>query len=123
VRAHGDGRPTWASRHLTGKYDDDPQAGRLAGSLGEPKVARATAAGPELAALARATRRDPAQLALAFALTAPSVTAVLFGATRPEHVTANVPALVVAAGLTAAEREQLAGAGRSFTDPREVELS
>jgi aryl-alcohol dehydrogenase-like predicted oxidoreductase len=105
---------------LTGKYDDDPQAGRLAGSLGEPKVAPATAAGRELAALARATGRDPAQLALAFALTGPSVTAVLFGATRREQVAANVAALAVAAGLTAAEREQLAGVGRSFPDPREV---
>jgi aryl-alcohol dehydrogenase-like predicted oxidoreductase len=70
--------------------------------------------------LARATGRDPAQLALAFALTGPSVTAVLFGATRPEQVTANVAALAVAAGLTAAERERLAGVGRSFPDPREV---
>jgi L-glyceraldehyde 3-phosphate reductase len=105
---------------LTGKYDVDPQAGRLAGSLGQPRAAPAAAAGRELAALARASGRDPAQLALAFALTGPSVTAVLFGATRPEQVTANMAALAVAAALTPAEREQLAGVGQAFPDPREA---
>jgi L-glyceraldehyde 3-phosphate reductase len=97
---------------LTGKYDADPAAGRAAGSLDRPPVAAAAAAGRELAALARAAGRDPAQLAMAFALLNPAVTAVLFGATRPWQVTANLGAVQVAADLTAAEREQLAAIGR-----------
>ena len=97
---------------LTGKYDQDPAAGRAAGTLDRPPVAAAAAAGRQLAALARATGRDAAQLAMAFALLNPSVTAVLFGATRPWQVAANLGALAVAAGLTPAEREQLAAIGR-----------
>ena len=72
---------------LTGKYDKDPQAGRAAGHADSPRFAAAVAAGRELAALAAETGRDPAQLAMAFALLNPSVTTVLFGATRPEQVT------------------------------------
>jgi aryl-alcohol dehydrogenase-like predicted oxidoreductase len=98
---------------LTGKYDADPAAGRAAGSLDRPPVAAAVAAGRELARLARATGRDAAQLAMAFALLNPAVSAVLFGATRPGQVTANVGALAVAAELTPAEREQLAAIGRA----------
>lgn len=97
---------------LTGKYDQDPSAGRAAGMLGQPRLAPAVAAGRELAALARQAGRDPAQLAIAFALLNPSVTAVLFGATRPEQVTANVHALAVADQLTPCERGQLAAIGR-----------
>jgi aryl-alcohol dehydrogenase-like predicted oxidoreductase len=96
---------------LTGKYDGDPAAGRAAGSLDRPPVAAAAAAGRELAALARATGRDPAQLAMAFALLHPSVTAVLFGATAPWQVTANIGALAVAADLTDGEKERLAAIG------------
>jgi aryl-alcohol dehydrogenase-like predicted oxidoreductase len=97
---------------LTGKYDGDPAAGRAAGSLDQPPVAAAAAAGRQLAELARATGRDAAQLAMAFALLNPAVTAVLFGATRPWQVTANLGALAVAADLTPSEREQLAAIGR-----------
>jgi aryl-alcohol dehydrogenase-like predicted oxidoreductase len=97
---------------LTGKYDENPAAGRAAGALDRPPVAAAAAAGRQLAGLARATGRDAAQLAMAFALLNPSVTAVLFGATRPWQVAANLGALAVAADLTPAEREQLAAIGR-----------
>ena len=96
---------------LTGKYAKNPDAGRAAGALDRPPVAAALAAGRELAALARAAGQDPAQLAMAFALLNPSVTAVLFGATAPWQVTANLGALAVAAGLTAGEKEQLAAIG------------
>jgi aryl-alcohol dehydrogenase-like predicted oxidoreductase len=98
---------------LTGKYDQDPAAGRAAGQLGQPRVAPAVSAGRELAALARETGRDPAQLAIAFALLNPSVTSVLFGATRPDQVMVNVGALAVAQELTPRERERLASVGRS----------
>jgi aryl-alcohol dehydrogenase-like predicted oxidoreductase len=97
---------------LTGKYAADPQAGRAAGQLGMPPYAAGAAAGRELAALAAELDRDPAQLALAFVLLNPSVTTVLFGATSPAQVAANIGALAVAAGLTAAESARLQAIGR-----------
>jgi aryl-alcohol dehydrogenase-like predicted oxidoreductase len=97
---------------LTGKYAGDPEAGRAAGQLGVPPYASALAAGRELAALAAELGRDPAQLALAFALLNPSVTTVLFGATSPAQVAANVGALTVAAELTTDEAARLRAIGR-----------
>lgn len=97
---------------LTGKYDQDPRAGRAAGTLGQPRVAPAVAAGRQLAALARDIGRDPAQLAMAFALLNPAVATVLFGATRPEQVRANLGALAVADELTPDERTRLFAIGR-----------
>jgi L-glyceraldehyde 3-phosphate reductase len=98
---------------LTGKYAADPQAaGRAAGQLATPRYAAGVAAGRELAALAAELDRDPAQLALAFVLLNPSVTTVLFGATSPAQVAANVDALAVAAELTAEETERLRAIGR-----------
>jgi len=102
---------TMAGGVLTGKYDQDPQAGRAAGLLGQPRVAPAVAAGRELAALARDIGRDPAQLAMAFALLNPSVATVLFGATQPEQIRANVGALAVAEQLTPDERDRLSAVG------------
>jgi aryl-alcohol dehydrogenase-like predicted oxidoreductase len=102
---------TLAGGILTGKYDKDPQAGRAAGTVGSPQWASALAAGRELAAFGRETGRDPANLAMAFALLNPSVAAVLFGATRPEQVTANLGALSVAENLSADERRRLAAIG------------
>lgn len=98
---------------LTGKYDTDPSAGRAAGMLGQSRLAPAVRAGRELSALAREIGRDPAQLAIAFALLNPSVTTVLFGATRPEQVTANVGALAVADELAPRERDRLAAIGKA----------
>jgi aryl-alcohol dehydrogenase-like predicted oxidoreductase len=102
---------TLAGGVLTGKYDEDPGAGHRLGSLAQPRVAPAVEAGRELAALARDIGRDPAHLAIAFALLNPSVTTVLFGATRPEQVASNVGALEVAAQLTQDERGRLAAVG------------
>ncbi len=92
---------------LTGKYARDPEAGRAAGQLDQPRYAAGVAAGRELAALAASLGRDPAQLAMAFVLLNPMVTTLLFGATRPEQVAANVAAIEVAAELTADERARL----------------
>ena len=78
---------------LTGKYDHDPAAGRAAGTLDDPKVARGIVVGRRLAALADSAGVTPARLAFAFALASPSVASVLFGATRPEQVEENVSAL------------------------------
>jgi aryl-alcohol dehydrogenase-like predicted oxidoreductase len=102
---------TLAGGVLTGKYDADPAAGRAAGQLDEPRYAAGVAAGRELSALARETGTDPASLAMAFALLEPSVTTVLFGATRPEQVAANLGALELAARLTPAERDRLRAIG------------
>jgi aryl-alcohol dehydrogenase-like predicted oxidoreductase len=102
---------TLAGGILTGKYDKDPQAGRAAGTVDSPQWASAVAAGRELAAFASETGRDPANLAMAFALLNPSVAAVLFGATRPEQVTANLGALSVAENLSPDEWRRLAAIG------------
>ena len=104
---------TLAGGVLTGKYDEDPGAGRAAGMLSQPRVAPAAAAGRELAALARDIGADPASLAMAFVLLDPSVTTVLFGATRPEQVSANLGALELAERLTPDERDRLAAIGVS----------
>jgi aryl-alcohol dehydrogenase-like predicted oxidoreductase len=103
---------TMAGGVLTGKYDQDPRAGRAAGTLGQPRVAPAVAAGRQLAALARDIGRDPAPLAMAFALLNPAVATVLFGATRPEQVRANLGALAVADELMPDERTRLFAIGR-----------
>ena len=102
---------TLAGGILTGKYDEDPGAGRAAGMIDQPQWASAVAAGRELAALARDIGEDPASLAMAFALLDPSVTTVLFGATRPEQVSANLGALALAERLTQGERDRLAAIG------------
>ncbi len=102
---------TLAGGVLTGKYDQDPGAGHRAGSLAQPRVAPAVEAGRELAALARDIGRDPAHLAMAYALLNPAVSVVLFGATRPEQVSANLGALTVADQLTRDERDRLARVG------------
>jgi L-glyceraldehyde 3-phosphate reductase len=101
---------------LTGKYSGDQAAGRAAGQLDLPRYAAGAAAGRELAALAAELGRDPAQLALAFAVLNPSVTTLLFGATRPEQVHANAGALAAAATLTAAERARLSAVGLPASD-------
>jgi aryl-alcohol dehydrogenase-like predicted oxidoreductase len=102
---------TLAGGILTGKYDEDPGAGRATGMIDQPQWAHAVTAGRELAALARDIGADPASLAMAFALLDPSVTTVLFGATRPEQVSANLGALALAERLTPDERDRLAAVG------------
>jgi aryl-alcohol dehydrogenase-like predicted oxidoreductase len=97
---------------LTGKYMADPQAGRAAGQLDQPPYAAAVAAARQLAMLAADIGRDAAQLALAFVLLNPSVTTLLFGATSPEQVAANVGALQVAEELTRDEADRLRAVGR-----------
>ncbi len=96
---------------LTGKYARDANSGRAAGQLDQPRYAAGVAAGRELAALAASLGRDPAQLAMAFVLLNPLVTTLLFGATRPEQIAANVTAVDVAAGLTTAEQARLQAIG------------
>jgi aryl-alcohol dehydrogenase-like predicted oxidoreductase len=80
---------------LTGKYRSGAAAGRLAGTLTEPRFAPAIAAAGELAGLAESLHTTPAALALAFPFTNPDVTSVLFGATSAEQLQANCAAVAL----------------------------
>ncbi len=74
---------------LSGKYLSGPAAGRAAGTLEDARSAPAVAAAADLAILAGRLGTTAAALALAFPLTNPIVTSVLFGATSEEQVRAN----------------------------------
>ena len=78
---------------LTGKYRSAPATGRVAGMLGEPRFAPAVAAADQLAGMAARLDTTAAALALAFPLTNPAVTSVLFGATSVRQLRANCAAL------------------------------
>ena len=77
---------------LSGKYLPGAAAGRAAGTLGDPRVARTIAAAGELAVLAGELGTTAAALALTFPLTNPAVASVLFGATSPGQLRANCAA-------------------------------
>jgi aryl-alcohol dehydrogenase-like predicted oxidoreductase len=77
---------------LTGKYRSGAAAGRLAGTLTEPRFAPAIAVAGELAGLAASLHTTAAALALAFPFTNPDVASVLFGATSAEQLRANCAA-------------------------------
>jgi aryl-alcohol dehydrogenase-like predicted oxidoreductase len=78
---------------LSGKYLSGPSTGRATGTLEDARVAPAVAAARELAILAGRLDTTPAALALAFPLTNPIVSSVLFGATSAEQVRANCAAI------------------------------
>jgi aryl-alcohol dehydrogenase-like predicted oxidoreductase len=78
---------------LSGKYLSGPATGRATGTLEDARVAPAVAAARELAILAGRLDTTPAALALAFPLTNPIVSSVLFGATSAEQVRANCAAI------------------------------
>jgi aryl-alcohol dehydrogenase-like predicted oxidoreductase len=97
---------------LSGKYRSGPGTGRAAGTLDDPKVAAAVAAAGELAILADRLDTTPAALALAFPLTNPVVTSVLFGATSVEQVRANCAAVGLLDRLGPADLAQLRRIGQ-----------
>jgi aryl-alcohol dehydrogenase-like predicted oxidoreductase len=97
---------------LTGKYDTDPGVGRAAGTLDQPIVASAAAAGRRLAELAQRLDTTPAALAVAFALSNPAVASVLFGATTADQVNQNVSALELVERLDQQELAELRDLGR-----------
>jgi aryl-alcohol dehydrogenase-like predicted oxidoreductase len=92
---------------LTGKYRSGPAVGRAAGTLEDPQVAPAVAAAEELAGLAGRLDTTAAALAMAFPLTNPAVTSVLFGATDAEQVRANCAAIGLLERLGPADVAQL----------------
>jgi aryl-alcohol dehydrogenase-like predicted oxidoreductase len=85
---------------LTGKYEHDAKGGRASGHLDGPLYAPGVQAGRELRMLADELDTTAPALAIAFALGNPNVASVLFGATSPEQLRANVTALDVAARLS-----------------------
>jgi aryl-alcohol dehydrogenase-like predicted oxidoreductase len=85
---------------LSGKYRSGKGAGRAAGTLAEPRYAAAAAAAADLDRLAGQLATTAAALALAFPLTNPAVTSVLFGATSPEQLRANCAAAALRDRLT-----------------------
>lgn len=97
---------------LTGKYRSGPAAGRAAGTLQDPRVAPAVAAAEELAGLAGRLDTTATELALAFPLTNPAVTSVLFGATSAEQVKANCAAVSLLERLGPADLAHLRRIGQ-----------
>jgi aryl-alcohol dehydrogenase-like predicted oxidoreductase len=97
---------------LTGKYTSGGGAGRAAGALAEPRYAAAAAAADALDRLAGRLGTTPAALALAFPLTNPAVTSVLFGATSPEQLRANAAAAQLRERLTPADVAELRRIGQ-----------
>jgi len=103
---------------LSGKYLTGREAGRAAGTLGGTQAAHALAAARELAGQAEQLETTPAALALAFALTGPSVSSVLFGATSPEQVRANCAAVRLLSRLGPAAITALRGIAAAAGDGR-----
>jgi aryl-alcohol dehydrogenase-like predicted oxidoreductase len=97
---------------LTGKYANDPTAGRASGTLDDPRVARSAAAGREVAQLARDLDTSPASLAIAFTLANPLVATVLFGATSARQIADNVAGLELANRLGQGALASLARIGQ-----------
>jgi aryl-alcohol dehydrogenase-like predicted oxidoreductase len=94
---------------LSGKYLTGREPGRAAGTLDGAQAAHALAAGRELEGQAEQLETTPAALALAFALTGPSVSSALFGATSPEQVRANCAAARLLSRLGPADIAALRG--------------
>jgi aryl-alcohol dehydrogenase-like predicted oxidoreductase len=105
---------------LTGKYDSGVAGpGRHPEATADPRWADAVAAGREVAVLAAELHVDPAALALAFPLLNQAVAAVLFGATRPEQVHADVAALDLVESLDEDTTARL----RAIGAPRDAQIT
>jgi aryl-alcohol dehydrogenase-like predicted oxidoreductase len=79
---------------LSGKYLDEGARGRwTSGELDDPRLQAGHRAAVALRDLAARAGTTAAALAIAFPLLNPRVTSVLFGATSPEQVAANLAAL------------------------------
>jgi aryl-alcohol dehydrogenase-like predicted oxidoreductase len=78
---------------LSGKYLDEGATGRWTGELDDPRLRAGHDAAVALRELAARAGTTGATLALAFPLLNPLVASVLFGATSPEQVAANVEAV------------------------------
>jgi aryl-alcohol dehydrogenase-like predicted oxidoreductase len=90
-----------AAGALSGKYGAAGAAGRLAGELHDPRHRPALRVAERLRDMARDLATTPAAMAIAFALANPLVCSVLFGATSPDQVNANLEAVEVLERLDA----------------------
>lgn len=97
---------TLAGGILSGKYATG-EGGRMAAELENPRFAGAVGLVERLRALADELDTTPATLAMAFALSNPTVATVLFGATRPEQIVENVRAAELADALSEDQLERL----------------
>lgn len=102
---------TLAGGALSGKYDDLTAIGRINANIDGRDYSQALAAGTKVNALATEIGTRPAALAIAFALSNPRVTTVLFGATSPEQITENVGAVELKQQLDQATMERLRAIG------------
>jgi L-glyceraldehyde 3-phosphate reductase len=96
---------------LSGKYATENPTGRHAEERDDPRHATALAAADQLTLLGAQLEAPPAQLAIAFALSHPSVASVLVGATTPEQIEENVAALGVLERLRNEDLERLRAIG------------
>ena len=88
---------------LSGKYDDGAAVGRAAAD-DSPLARRGKGIAGPLAALAREWGVPTSHLAFAYALGHPNLASIVFGATTPEQVRANVAALDTFATLSETQR-------------------
>jgi aryl-alcohol dehydrogenase-like predicted oxidoreductase len=102
---------TLAAGALTGKYAHTDASGRIAEQRDDPVHQAAFTAGQELLSFGAQFEAPSAALAIAFALQHPNVASVLFGATAPEQVEANVAALDLLDRLTDDDRARLDAIG------------
>jgi aryl-alcohol dehydrogenase-like predicted oxidoreductase len=96
---------------LTGRYAQAGAAGRLQEARADPRRAAAFRAGEALSVLARELDTSAAALAIAFALTDAKVASVLFGASTPAQVEANVAAWELLGRLDDEQRARLRAIG------------
>jgi aryl-alcohol dehydrogenase-like predicted oxidoreductase len=100
---------------LTGKYAHGA-TGRLSDRPDNPVLRAAAGPARELQSLALEWEAAPATLAIAFALSRPTVASVLFGATTPEQVRQNCEAAELVQRLDDEQLARLASIGSQRSD-------
>jgi aryl-alcohol dehydrogenase-like predicted oxidoreductase len=96
---------------LTGKYSRPGAEGRMAARAGDRDQQPALRAAAQLVALAESVACSAAALALAFVLRRERVASVLFGATAPAQIDANIEALALLGRLSDARWAELEAVG------------
>lgn len=91
---------------LSGKYDDADAAGRAAAD-DSPVARRGKEIAGALGALGRKWGVPTSHLAFAYALGHPNLASIVFGATTPEQVRANVAAIATFDKLDASQRAEI----------------
>jgi len=105
---------TLAGGTLTGKYAAGA-GGRMEGSRDDPDWQHAFKTGEQLRRFADERGESPASLAIAFALANPIVASVLFGATKPEQIQANLEAVALLDRLSGEDLTELRQIGTAGT--------